>query len=55
MQGIERWIGIATGGLAPAEPVLNAVRPGTTLLVVYRRAQSVRQLSIEVRRQDGGG
>jgi hypothetical protein len=47
--------GEAIGGLAHAESVLNAVRPGTTLLVVYRRAESVRQLSIEVRRQDGGG
>jgi S1-C subfamily serine protease len=47
--------GEAIGGLAQAESVLNAVRPGTTLLVVYRRAESVRQLSIEVRRQDGGG
>ena len=44
--------GEAIDGFAHAEAVLNAVRPGSTLLLVYRRAESVRQLSIEVTRED---
>ncbi len=40
--------GEAIEGLMHADDVLNEVRPGSTLLVVFHRAGAIRQLSIEV-------
>lgn len=40
--------GEAVSGLAHADAVLQAINPGSTLHVVYERAASIRQLSIEV-------
>jgi C-terminal processing protease CtpA/Prc len=45
--------GEAIEGLAHAEDVLNEVRPGSTLQVVYGRAGAIRQLSIEITPENG--
>ncbi len=44
--------GEAIEGLTHAQDVLNEVQPGSTLLVVYRRAGAIRQLSIKVTPED---